>query len=386
MTAFDPHRLSHSLVFVPPVKADHPPANVGRSTLLRAGARLPTRRRRYLLRTLVMAFLITALGLLVAAIGTVWFRRDGPARLLYLLHDFVWLPLRGWVWVAPFPAGLMWLVPVMGLAMLVLIEYLGAAAPLRSVQTEGIRLTLRGRAGSALVLWDGVLRRVGLRAGQVHKVAIEMRDTSRATVIEAIESGAGVGPVAGLLHQETVVLQLSDGDDKDFVSALETLSLARLFKGTNRDVLAKTIAQKAGNAASKWRVWANACQTGTLDLGAALAAAEAIARDGGDATTSAVTSLQVSLAMAESGQPGYLAWFDAWARCRVGSDKSVLTALVQAETMISFEFWAAQAEGSADRPRSDGLLAEAFMTNLGPRDRGEVFARTGLDTGRGPRA
>jgi len=262
--------------------------------------------------------------------------------------------------------------------MLALIEYLGVAAPLRTAQTAGIRMALRGRAGPALVLWDGVLRRMGLRAGQVRKVAIEMRDASRIAVITAIEMGAGTGAVAALVYQETVVLRLSDGDDRDLMSALETLCLARLVKGPKGDVLAQTIAQKSGSEASKWRAWVLACQTGTLDLDAALAAAGAMVRNGGDAATSAVTTMQVALAMTTLGQPGFMAWFDAWARLRAGSDQAGLAALVQAETMIAFEFWAAQAEGSIQRPGTESLLAEAFETHFGPRDRGEVFARTGL--------
>lgn len=365
---------------------DTPPGTVGRSTLLRAGARLPTRGRRYALRTLVVAALMTGLGLLMVAVGTVWFRPDGPARLLYLLHDLVWLPLRGWIWVAPFPGGLMWLVPVSGLAVLVLIEYLGAASPLRSMQAAGIRGALRGRAGPALVLWDGVLRRAGLRAGQVRKVAIELRDTSRSAVVEAIEGGAAVAPVAALLHQEAVVLHLSEGDDTDFVSALEVVCLARLCKGTNT-ALVKAIAQKAGPETPKWQAWASACQTGVLDLETALSAAEAMSRQGGDATPLAVTSLHVALSMTEAGQPGFLAWFDAWARCRAGADLAIQTALTQAEAMIAFEFWAALAEGSALHPSTNGLLAEAFVTGLDPRNRGEVFARTGRDAvQKGPRA
>jgi len=215
----------------------------------------------------------------------------------------------------------------------------------------------------------------------VRKVAIEMRDTSRAAVIAAVEGGTCLGPVAALLHYERVVLQLSDGEDADLVSGVEALCLARLSKGTHREVLVKTIVQKAGDDAPKWREWASACQTGTLDLGAALAAAEATGRHEGDATAAAVTSLQTAVAMTELGHPGYLAWFDAWARCRAGSDTVRHTALVQAEAMIAFEFWAALAEGAVQRPSLDGLLAEAFVTSLGPRDRGEVFARTGRDAG-----
>lgn len=377
MTAIDPHGLSRGPTVVTASGTHQPPAQAGRSTLLRAGVRPPSRGRWFVRRALVVALLIAAVVLVVVAVGTVWFRPDGPARVLYQIHDLVWLPLRGWFWVAPFPGGLMWLVPAAGLILLVLIEYLGVAAPLRTAQTAGIRMALRGRAGPALVLWDGVLRGVGLRAGQVRRVAIEMRDASRSAVITAIEMGAGTGPVAALVHQETVVLRLSDGDDRDLMSAVETLCLARLGKSPMGDVLAQTIVQKSGSEASKWRAWALACQTGTLDLHAALAAAGALVRNGGDAATLAVTTMQVALGVTTLGQPGFMAWFDAWARLRAGSDQAGLAALVQAETMIAFEFWAAQAEGSIQRPGTENLLAEAFETHFGLRDRGEVFARTG---------
>lgn len=377
MTAIDPQRLSRGPAVVTPSGTHHPPAQAGRSTLLRAGVRPPGRGRRFVRRALLAASLIAAVVLLVVAVGTVWFRPDGPARVLYQIHDLVWLPLRGWFWVAPFPGGLMWLVPAAGLIGLALIEYLGVAAPLRTAQTAGIRMALQGRAGPALVLWDGVLRGMGLRAGQVRKVAIEMRDASRCAVITAIEMRAGSGPVAALVHQETIVLRLSDGDDRDFVSALETLCLARLGKSPVGDILVQTIVQKSGSEASKWRACVRACQTDTLDLDAALAAAGAIVRNSGDAAALAVTTMQVALAVTTLGQPGFMAWFDAWARLRAGTDPTGLAALGQAETMISFEFWAAQAERNIQLSSTGSLQAEAFETHFGPRDRGEVFARTG---------
>jgi hypothetical protein len=87
--------------------------------------------------------------------------------------------------------------------------------------------------------------------------------------------------------------------------------------------------------------------------------------------------MQVALAMTTLGQPGFMAWFDAWARLRAGTDPTGLAALGQAETMIAFEFWAAQAEGNIQLSSTGSLQAEAFETHFGPRDRGEVFARTG---------
>jgi hypothetical protein len=219
-----------------------------------------------------------------------------------------------------------------------------------------------------------------LRAGQVRKVATEMRDASRDRVILGIEAGIGAGPIQALLAHEQVVLRLSDGEDADLVSGLQALCLARVVRDQGGAALAETIVAKAGIAAPDWRARADACRNGTLDLTAALAAADGLARGNGTAVTSAVTTLQVALAVVQLGQPVYLVWFDVWARRRASADQTATAGLVQAETMIAFEFWAAQAEARIPRPAAQGLLAEAFATRIGPRIRGEVFARTGFDT------
>ena len=197
MTAPDPFRLSR--VAAPVTVSDAPlqVPDAGRSTLLRAGLRTPGRKRSYLRRALVMAILLGAVGLLVLAVARVWFRPDGPAVLLYLVHDTIWLPLRGRLWVAPFPGGLVWLVPLLGLSALALVEFLGVASPLRRVQVAGIGLALRGRPAAALVLWDAALRRFGGRAGQVRSVATELRDAFQAALKEIIASQRRVAEAAG---------------------------------------------------------------------------------------------------------------------------------------------------------------------------------------------
>ena len=385
MTAPDPFRLSR--VAAPVTVSDAPlqVPDAGRSTLLRAGLRAAGRKRPYLRRALVMAMLLGAVGLLAAAVASVWFRPDGPAVLLYLVHDTIWLPLRGRLWVAPFPGGLVWLVPLLGLSALALVEFLGVASPLRRVQVAGIGLALNGRPAAALVLWDAALRRFGGRAGQVRSVATELRDASRMAVMAAIEAGTHAAPVAALVHRETMVLRLSEGTEADLVSALEVLCLARLAGAVGTAALADGIAQKAGVAATQWRGLAEDCRNGVPDLRAALAAAEVLAGGGTDAAMAAVQTLQVALAAGEQGQAGGpgqaggLAWVDVWGRVRAGRDPAAARVLARAETLIAFEFWAAQAEARIRRPVTPGLLAEAFGDHSGPRGRGEVFARTGVD-------
>ncbi|MGQ0566458.1 MAG: hypothetical protein ACT4OK_15500 [Gemmobacter sp.] len=384
MTASDPFRLGRTApspwaaAAARRVPDDRLPQQ-GRSTLLRAGLRTPGRPRRYLARALVLAVLLAAVTALVVAVATVWFRPDGPARWLYVLHDTVWLPLRGRLWVAPFPGGLLWLVPALGLSLLVLVEFTGAASPLRRVQVAGIGLALRGRFGGALVLWDGVLRSLGGRAGQVRAVAVERRDAARDAVIAAIEADAATAPAAALLHAEAVLLRLSEGTAADHVSALEAISLARLGGSRGSEALVAVIAAKAGADATHWRDKAEACRTGMPDLAEVLAAAEALATSGTPADEAAVRTLQVALAASEKRQAALLVWFDVWARRRTGTDAAAAAGLARAETMIAFEFWAARAEAAIRRPATPGLLSEAFADHTGPRLRGEVFARTGTD-------
>ena len=391
MTAQPPLRPAPAVTLAAQPKLGDHVAAAGRSSMLRAGLRVPGRARPYLRRASVVAALLGLVGLLVAAVATVWFRPDGPARLIYVMHDTVWLPLRGLLWVAPFPGGLVWLVPVLGLSALVLVEYLGLAAPLRRAQTAGIGLLLRSKAAPVLVLWDGSLRRVGLRAGQVRSVAVDLRDAARIAVICAIEAGQGAGPLAALLGREQVALQLSEGRQADLVAALETLCLLRLAAvmgagaggvaagGVSDDALVETIARKSGLAAPKWRALAEGCRRATLGPRASVAAADGLAGGGCDASTAAVNTLLAALAAVQTGQPCYLIWFDVWARRRAGADPAETIRLAEAESLIAFEFWAAQAEARTHHPGANDLLAEAFADHIGPRIRGEVFARTGRE-------
>ena len=139
----------------------------GRSSLLRAGAVSPARPRAYGLRRLVAAVLLGGAAALVLAVRNEVFPASGPFLLVYWLHDAMWLPVYGRVWIAPFPGGLVWLVPLAVLGAAALTEYLGLAAPIRWAQQRLMSRLLRGRWWRLVLGWHRLLGLIG-RSRQKH--------------------------------------------------------------------------------------------------------------------------------------------------------------------------------------------------------------------------
>ena len=112
-------------------------------------------RKRYLaVRLAVAVMVIVALGALVAAIANQSFDPDRIGYILYFLHDEVYLPLRGSLWVRSFPASLIWFLPLCAIVTLTLLEVLSPAG-LRPLQRL---VTLAMISRGLLWLFPGRLR------------------------------------------------------------------------------------------------------------------------------------------------------------------------------------------------------------------------------------
>lgn len=123
-----------------------------RSGLRRANVVPPRRKRNYLRR---YAWTTILLGLCV---GFAWVIRaravdpDGLGRVLYLIHDKVWLPVFGTIWLKYEPFSLTWVFPIAVSALLILLEWLGLLDPIRSAQIRMLRWMLYRRLGRAIIL------------------------------------------------------------------------------------------------------------------------------------------------------------------------------------------------------------------------------------------
>ncbi|WP_299771221.1 hypothetical protein [uncultured Tateyamaria sp.] len=82
---------------------------------------------------------ITAVILFVQAVQTRSFDPDGPGRVIYQLHDTLYLRTKGHTWVAYFPYVLVWLVPLMVMAALTAWEFLSRNGPVRRLHAGVIQ-------------------------------------------------------------------------------------------------------------------------------------------------------------------------------------------------------------------------------------------------------
>lgn len=108
-------------------------------------------RRRYLLRAIT---LVVAGGLLTATPLALHFglvSQSGLGWMVYWTHDHVYLALRGWLWSAWFPWGLVVWVPVLGITLLTLVETVTGISPLRRLQRGIIRFLAPRTLGAAIL-------------------------------------------------------------------------------------------------------------------------------------------------------------------------------------------------------------------------------------------
>ena len=349
-------------------------ALAGRSTLLRAGLRSPARQRSWVARWFAFGVVTAAVAAFVLAVATVYFDRQGIAFPIYWLHDHLWLPLRGWLWTAPFPGSLIWLVPVVAILALTLIEFLGIWPALRNAQLAVLRLLVLHGPEWLILRSDAMLGLIGGRAGQIRAVVAEMQADAHLAVLTTVESG-GSPDCALLLRLQAMLVYLDRATPQAVAAGLEAVALAHLGREPRGAGVAHLAARLAAAGVGVQhcldRLATPPTVAETLRLTQALSLGPVLP------LVAAVATLAVALAARRDANATHLQWFAGWARLTMAAPSAPMA---QAEHLIAFEFWAALAEDAIAHPRSAGLLDAALgPATLAPRSYGEGFARFGMD-------
>ena len=407
----------------------------GRSTLLRAGlvpdpVRSPLAR---MARYAALAIRYAALAALAATsvvavlsileIGVAWLDPLGPARPIYLMHDEVWLQLRGRFWTAIFPENLLWLTAVIGSVALALVESLGIASPVRRSQLFALRLAIH-HLPNLLISWQSFLRRFGMRQGLAEALLREMRDEALAEFTEIGNPDPHGLKFVRLAFLQQLQICMESSKNSDLIAIVDVLGLAQSYVHDGRPSIASgrpsgRIAAGTGekpgraNGSSRRsrreykvsrRAAARRMNAAERLLGEALLldlpmvpdwlrivdeppwsagikeTLEAIPRMADPASspeTLACMTVGVALSILADGGAERMAWFDAWSQRRVTGDAGTRSRLAAAESLCAFEFWAAKAEERARSPGSSDIIAQAFPDLESVRERGEEFAVAG---------
>ena len=346
----------------------------GRSSLLRAGLAPPARARNRVLRSgaiLTMAGLMVALAVVVC--GQL-LPPDGPGRVLYLIHDALWLPFRGRVWTAIFPDALIWLAIGGGLSALVLAEFLGIASPLRRGQVAVLKALLATFPGPILAT-HRILCAAGLRAGLAEQVLRDLRE-------DALHAFTGPGATAAdesfrrLCDLQRLQLAFGLQTARDLVAVADVLGLAAVRPGA-RDDAAAPLRRAAGTLKpDAVPFWAEIISPETFAPGlhGSLEAIVELETANLPPEALACHTVRIAAYLVTGGEGAALVWFDSWARLRAGADTARAGRLAEAEALCAFEFWAARAEAAVRREAAPPLLAEAFPGLDLSRPRGEIAA------------
>ncbi len=344
-------------------------ATPGRSSLLRAGQVAMPRARRFRQRRLLTAALIGFVVFDIAIVALRLLPADGPGRLFYLVHDRVWLVAYGTVWLQFFPYGLIWLVPLCIILGLVLLEFLGLAAPFRNGQIRLIEVGMDRLSPSRFI----AIAKLTHARGQILAVLAERRSRAFRAALAHLEAGSSPD-LTSLVRTEYLALRLARRIDLDEVlSALEVLALHAWADAPLPESLINTLDARDPAADTLRQV---ALTPVSPEASLRLAARLAAAKHPATAACAALT-LAIALSARQDGRPEHLRWLDAWRQRQIGDAPP---ALAKAEGLIRFETWAALIEASVKRAPVPGLLGEVLGAKVfWPRPRGEVFARFGQE-------
>lgn len=356
------------------------PGENGRSTLLRAGRASLSRPRRFWRRRLILSVVGGALVLLIVAVASEFFATDGPAALLYWLHDNVWLPLNGRFWTSVFPLGLIWLLPVGMIFTLVMVEYSGLAAPVRFLQVHTLMWLLRGRGFVPVLLWHRLLGLAGLRAALAEAILRDEQNRLCGDVVQSLGRNEPPGNAfAQLVEIQRKLMDFGLHNEADVAAILETLAIARFSRDADLAAL-RTLGKHADQECPRiyqdWRALRDAIRN-PPDVTECMRHAAALGGTDEPALSLAGRTIAIALGAVSDRHKERLAWFDEWARLRAGDDAGLAGKLGLAESLCAFEFWAAQTELAAAEQRPDEIFSVAFKGLALVRPRGEVFAQDG---------
>lgn len=124
--------------------------------------------------------------------------REGIGYLLLAVHDWIYLPLRGWVWTAGFPWNLTIWVPTIILATLIALDWSAGVSPLRAAQEFVIRRGLNRPFGRrAFNFWHRWAGRGIFRARFLEKVIESEINSLLEQMHDVWADPYGVNPLAG---------------------------------------------------------------------------------------------------------------------------------------------------------------------------------------------
>lgn len=218
------------------MKSDLPIKPEGRSGLLRVAAMPPVRHRNYPLRWAIFLLLGSGVYLLIWAVATDWFSASGPFRFLYVVHDAVFLPLRGTIWTQIFPFAFLWLLPLAFLCFALVVELLSKASLLRVAHRRYVRFAMRWSFGRGLILTSNTfLRALGTRAEFSRNVLRSelmhlSEDYKWGAFDNAVAARAEVlHDTRRFMHLVRLEYRLSAGNPPDLITAVELTKLAQLI-------------------------------------------------------------------------------------------------------------------------------------------------------------
>lgn len=318
-----------------PPRHETPLAGRGRSSVLAALMPRARRKRRLKIRWLATALVLATAVLCFWSVHTEALAPTGAGRLIYLAHDALWVPAWSWVWTAARPWSLIWLLAPVPLAVLALIEFLGLAQPLRFLQTVVLRALLRSPLAEGLVALQS---RIGPKDGFLTRlISADLRvfeDAAR----QAAEAPGQHFPetdAAEMARRARWLMRLCDGSDAVQIRLCEVSALLARHDPPPPDL---TVLDALWQDAP----WAPLASPTQGDLVQTLARLQAA---GMDRAALAAATLGAARLARQDRAPRALDWFARWAELRLGPT-AFAAELAAAETLISFEFWAAETEAN----------------------------------------
>ncbi len=395
--------------------------STSRSALRAVGQATEHRRRRFVLRWSVITLFAGAFAFTLHGLVTQGYHPDGPFGFVYWLHDAYYLPLRGHLWTALFPYALLWAVPLSLVILLVLLEFLLARGPLRSLQRLLILYFARRPWGRAFLAGDGSawahripapqgLASIGGAAtksrlrGFARRVAEERYGVLWARAADPRADKATAHDVDRLLAMADLRLRLSGLERRALMAALESAALASLDERGQRAAQrqigpsiaqladAKLALRDAGSpiaedmeiivatfatlTAARETTETSAISRQVLVMTAELhqlvsRRAQSPLANPVVLACSALSTLQAAVRL-ETPEAWYL--LESWAASRLGANAALIAS---AEDLFAFEDWARRAEVACAPPTRKDLLADALGDPAGPAAPGERFAWEG---------
>lgn len=327
---------------------------------------------------IVMSVLIVV-GMVVAVVAGRLADPEGAGRVLYRLHDDLWLPVVATIWTAPFPYALIWAVPLSVALAIAATEYLTPFGLWGAHRRAGLLLLRRGGNDPLLDRpplpdlarrWDvGNAVQVAGREGYLRRLAAEDWTRAWAEIRAAhLEERA---PDAGTMRRAARMAgHWLRRDPAGPAPLMAVCQVAALLPGRDRSrLLEPVLAALTDDGLAGLHGIGTVCAVLrlTIDGGTPVAlAADLLAAPGSAPAPVALAVCAVFVAAAARDGRGRV-WFDAVEDLRFGTETQAIAAGTR---LIDWDFWAALAERADPRP-PDGLMPPAWTAVT----RGEAFAQ-----------